>query len=405
MPESPLPETLLRPEIVEDPHPTLARLRVEAPIYRDDLIGAWLVTRHADVKALFADPRLSNDRRKSPRYEPPPRDSWAYTFDQTRLFSGTPAEHRAMRARISAGFTPRAVRRQAQQVRDVVEQFAAPLRGRTGTIDLLATFTNPIPNTVISRITGIPPYPGEEDRFRRLAQNVIRRFFPLADAENIAIGEAAIGELAEWVGKLADQRRAEPEEDLLSDLIAGHEGEDGMTDLQIVMLIVGLVAAGSETTTLGGTHVLRLLLEHPEQMARLRAQPQLAENAVRETLRFGFGSVAGMPRFALEDIELHGTTIREGDMVMLSSSAANRDESVFDDPQRFDIERDTRESLAFGNGPHYCLGANLALQEMTCMLDAALDFLPEDATLDATAIEWESIGLMRRPASLPVRFV
>ena len=140
-------------------------------------------------------------------------------------------------------------------------------------------------------------------------------------------------------------------------------------------------------------------------MARLFEEPARSVAAVREALRFGFGSAAGVsPRFALEDVELRGKKIRQGDMIMLSTSSANRDESVFDRPEDFDITRDTREMLAFGNGLHYCLGANRALQEMGCMLDSALDFLPEQARLVEDQVEWEQIGIMYRPVNLPVFF-
>ncbi len=169
------------------------------------------------------------------------------------------------------------------------------------------------------------------------------------------------------------------------------------------MLVAGLVAAGSETTTLGGSQVLRHLLTHPAEMEKLRADPGLVRNAVREALRFDFGSLAAVNmRFAKEDIALRGKTIREGDMVMLSPASANRDPAVFPDPDRFDIGRDTSEVVSFGHGPHYCLGANLAMQEMSCMLEAALEFLPANARLLEKESGWEQIGIMRRPLQLIV---
>jgi len=395
-------KTLLDPELIRDPHPTFAALRKDSPVVRDETIGTWLLTRHADVKAAMADPRLSRDRRLDPNHVPRAPGTWAGRHDEQNMWLAEPEHHRSWRKQLSAGFTPRAVRRMEAQVRDVVSQFATPLVGRRGVVDLVAEFTNPIPNTVISRITGIPPYPGEEERFRQLAQDVIRQFFPMADAENKRRGEAAMNELAEWIGKLADDRREEPREDLLSDLITGNLGADAMSNDQIIMQIVVLVAAGSETTTLGGTHAIRLLLQHPDQLALLRADPSRIPNAVREVLRFDFGGAGSMPVFATEDLEIAGTTIRKGDMVMSSVSSANRDDSVFDAPNRFDITRDTREILTFGSGPHYCLGANLAMQELNFMLEGALEFLPDDARLGEP--EWESIGLMRRPVDLPVDF-
>jgi cytochrome P450 len=396
--------TLLDPDVLRDPHPSLAELRKTSPVFWDPAIEAWIVTRHEDVKAVFADPRFSRDRRLTKFYTPPEPGTWAARHDEYNMYLASPEPHRRWRRQLSAGFTPRAVRRMEGQVRAVVSQFAEPLRGRRGTVDLVAEFTNPIPNTVISRITGIPPYPGDEDRFRRLAQDVIRQFFPMADAENKRRGEQAMNELAEWIGKLAGERRQEPRDDLLSDLIVGNQGEDAMSNSQIIMQVVVLIAAGSETTTLGGTHAIRLLLEHPDQLASLRADSSLVRNAVREVLRFDFGGSVSTPLVALEDLEVGDVTIRHGDMVMCSVSSANRDEAVFDDPDRFDITRDTRDILTFGSGPHYCLGANLAQQELDCMLQGALEFLPEGARLVAEELEWESIGLVRRPVNLPVDF-
>jgi len=395
--------SLLDPDFVADPFPRLAELREHDPVHWDEVLGTWFITRYEDVRRFFSDPHLSTDRRLARDYRPVPAEGWLAKFESSSIISADPEGHRRWRNRLSAGFTPRAVRRMDQQVRDIVEEFAAPIRGLSGCVDLLARFTDPIPNTVIGRITGIPPYPGDEERFRGLAQKMMQRYTFFADAEKIRIGNAAIEELAEWVVKLADQRRHVRGDDLLSDLIHGNPGENALTNAEIVVLVAGLVAAGSETTTLGGTQILRHLLNHPAEMSKLRADPSLLRNTVREGLRFDFGSLAAVNmRFAMEDVPLHGRTIRAGDMIMLSPASANRDPSVFPDPDRFDISRDTSEVVTFGHGPRYCLGANLAMQEMTCMLEAALEFLPESARLVESESDWEQIGIMRRPLRLVV---
>jgi cytochrome P450 len=405
-PASSLPiDTLIDPGFVADPFSRLAALREHDPVHWDDALGTWFVTRYEDVRRFFSDPRLSTDRRLARDHRPAPAEGWLAHFESSSIISADPEGHRRWRNRLSAGFTPRAVRRMDQQVRDIVEEFAAPIRGLSGPVDLVARFTDPIPNTVIGRITGIPPYPGDEERFRGLAQKMMQRYTFFADAEKIRVGNAAIEELAEWVLKLADQRRQVRGDDLLSDLIHGNTGENALGDTEIVVLVAGLVAAGSETTTLGGTQVLRHLLAHPAELAKLRADPSLARNAVREALRFDFGSLAAVNmRFAMEDIPLHGKTIRKHDMIMLSPASANRDPAVFPEPDRFDVTRDTSDVVSFGHGPRYCLGANLAMQEMTCMLEAALEFLPESADLVESAADWEQIGIMRRPLRLIVDF-
>jgi cytochrome P450 len=395
--------SLIDPDFVAHPFPRLAELREHDPVHWDDALGTWFITRYDDVRNFFSDPRFSTDRRLARDYQPPPREGWLAHFESSSIISADPEGHRRWRSRLSAGFTPRAVRRMDQQVRDIVEEFAAPIRRLSGRVDLVAAFTSPIPNTVIGRITGIPPYPGDEERFRGLAQEMMQRYTFFADGEKVRRGNAAIEELGEWVFKLAEQRREAPCDDLLSDLIQGNTGENELTNHEIVVLVAGLVAAGSETTTLGGSQVLRHLLTHPAEMKKLRDDPGLVRNAVRESLRFDFGSLAAVNmRFAKEDIALHGKTIREGDMVMLSPASANRDPAVFPDPDRFDISRDTSDVVSFGHGPHYCLGANLAMQEMSCMLEAALEFLPASARLVEEDSGWEQIGIMRRPLQLVV---
>lgn len=402
---NPSKSVLLDPAFVRDPYAKLARLREDDPVFWDPDLETWFITRYDHVKLLLSDERLTNDRRVAPNYESPPAGTWLAHFEQQSILNGSPTDHRRWRSRVSAGFTPRAVRRMEQQVREVVASFAAPLEGRKGIVDLLPAFTSPIPNTVIGRITGIPPFTGDEERFRTLAQDMMRRFIFFADEENVRRGEAAIDELAEWVLKLTEERRVTPQEDLLSDLIAGVPGEESMTSHEIVVLVAGLVSAGSETTTLGGSQLLCHLLNHPDQLAMIRADRSLVPNAVREALRYDFGSLAAVnTRFALEPIPLGNKTLQPGDSVMLSPASANRDPSIFPDPDRFDITRDTGDALSFGRGPHYCLGANLAMQEMGCMLDAALEFLPENARLVMNEEDWEQIGIMCRPRRLPVDF-
>ena len=191
----------------------------------------------------------------------------------------------------------------------------------------------------------------------------------------------------------------------MSDLLSGVPGEKPMTSHEIVVFVAGLVSAGSETTTLGANQLIRHLLTHPDQFEKVRADRSLVPNAVREAIRFDFGNIAAVnTRFPLEDFTLRGKTIRAFEPVMLSLASANRDPRVFDDPDRFDVTRDTGEALSFGRGPHFCLGAHLAMQEMGCMLEGALDFLPESARFAGTENDLEQVGIMQRPIRLPVDF-
>ncbi len=395
---------VLTEEFVQDPIPVIARLRAEDPVHFVPLGGFWMVTRYDDVRRLFTDPDVTNDRRVWEMYVPPEEGTFMRWVSDNGLFSLPPEEHARVRRLVTSTFTPRAIERQEDQVRDVVEQFAAPLRGRKGVVDLMSEFTDPIPNATISRITGIPAKGGEEVRFRQLAQATIRGFFSFNDEAAKKEGELAFMELAEWVRKLAEERRHSPQEDLITDLVRARDEGRAMSDDEIVSLVTGLIGAGSETTAIGGLVSILTLLDHPDVMARLRSERDAIPNAVNEILRFGFGGGGGLPRYAVRDFELRGKRIKKGQMLLLSFTGAHRDPSVFPDPDRFDIDRDNSALTIFGHGPHYCIGVHLARAEMRCMIDAALDFLPEKARWREELVEWTRLGFFRRPNNLPVDF-
>jgi cytochrome P450 len=396
------PSPFLDAKFMEDPYPALARLRAEDPVHWVPL-GFWLVLRHDDVKRLFNDPENATpDRRAWERFQPRPEGTFMRWVEDNGFFSMPPDEHTRLRKLFSAALTPRAVRRYEAQVRETVERFAAPLREARGVIDLMESFANPIPNAVISRITGIPPAGDDERRFRELAQSTIRGFFSFSDEESKRIGEAAFVEISDWVRELIKERRERLAEDMISDLIRAQDRGDRLSDDQIIMTITGLIGAGSETTAMGGMISAMTLLDHPEQMEKLRREPEWIPNAVSEILRFGFGGPGGLPRYAVHDFELRGKTIRKGQMMLLSFGGASRDPAVYEDPDVFDVTRDVKDLITFGNGPHFCLGANLARQEMGCMIEAMLDFLPPGSRWLKDQMELQQNGLFRRPVTLPI---
>jgi cytochrome P450 enzyme len=395
---------MLTEEFMVDPYPVIARLRRDDPVHFVPGLGFWFVTRYDDVRQLFTDPNVTNDPRAYERYVPPAPGTYMAKVADKGLFSLPPDEHARVRRLVSAAFTPRAIARMDQQVKDVVEQFAAPLRGRRGVVDLMSEYTDPIPNAVMSRVTGVPAKTGEEVRFRELAQATIRGFFAFSDPEAKKAGDAAFVELAEWVRKMADERRHSPKEDLITDLVRARDRGEAMSDDEIVNLIAGLIGAGSETTAIGGFVSILTMLEHPADAERLRRERTLIPSAVNEILRYAFGGQGGLPRYAVRDFELRGKQIKKGQMLMLSFSGAHRDPSVFPDPDRFDVERDNSELTIFGRGPHYCIGVHLARSEMAFMLEAALDFLPPAARHREDLVRWKQLGFFRRPENLPVDF-
>jgi cytochrome P450 len=387
----------------EDPYPLIHRLRAEDPVHWTPF-GFWFVTRHDDVKRLFNDPENAvGDRRRWQHHQPRPEGTFLRWAEDHSLFAVPPEQHARIRRLVSAAFTPRAVRRQEGQIRDVVQAAAAPLCNRAGeVIDLFNDFTNPIPNAVISRITGIAPAAGDEARFRALAQSVIAGFLPFTPPELVKKAEADFEELYHWVQQVAAERRRQPREDMISDLVQVMDADDRLDDREVITLVTGLVAAGSETTALGGLAMAVTLLQHSDVMERLRRDRSRIPSAVNEIIRIAFGGPAGLPRYAVRDFELRGKRIEKGQMLMLSFGGANRDPAVYDDPDVLDIDRPQRELVTFGNGPHYCLGANLARQELGCMVDAMLDILPPGAEIQQDAMQYQAYGMFKRPLNLPI---
>jgi cytochrome P450 len=391
-------------EVRKDPYALLHRLRTEDPVHYVADMDFWLVTRYEDVRELFVDPRVTGDRRVWDHYKLPPEGSLFRWIDERGTMAVTPKEHTRQRRLLNSGFTPRGVARMNEKIREVVDRFAKPLEGRTGVIDIMAEFTTPIPIAVVSNITGVAAPGDGEERFSRLGQETIRGFFGFVSDEVMQKAEVAYRELSTWVRDTVAARREKPEEDLITDLVQARDGDDFLTDDDIVALVSAILSAGSETTALGGTIAITTLLDHPESLERLRADRSLIPQAVNEILRFRFGGMAGTARYAREDFELHGKPIRKGQMVMLSIGGASHDPSVYPDPEVFDIDRDPKDLLTFGFGPHYCLGANLAREELARMIDAALDFLPPGAHLRHDLVETEPIGLFDRAMNCPVDF-
>lgn len=387
-----------------DPAPLVAGFREDSPVRWLPGFDAWIVTRHEDVRLLFSDPRVTADPRSYEKYAAPGSEGASRWVDEIP-FRSEPAEgYQSLGRRlVSAAFTPRAVRRMEERVGDVVEEFAAPLRGRSGVVDLIGDFTQPVASAVIGRILGVPPNGSDTERFVKLARKATRAINPFLSPEKREQTERASHEIGEYVLGLIPERRRSRQPDLISDLVEASGSDSPATDQQIAGVVAGIVSAGTGTAGVAGARALRTLFHHPDQLVLLREDRSLLPSAVEELLRYDSG-VFGMPRYVLDDFELRGSRLRKGQLVVLSLMGANRDPRVFSAPDRLDLRRDARDSLSFGQGPHYCIGANLARVELRKMLDAALDFLPSAAMLREDAIRWSTGGILSQLRSLPVDF-
>lgn len=387
-----------------DPVPIIAQLREDDPVCWLPGFDAWLVTRHEDVRLLFADPRLTSDPRAYESYTAPTvpgAERWLTEMP----FRSTPSNPQSLGRRlVMAALTPRACERAAARMREVVDQFAAPLRSRRDVVDLRGEFAAPVSTAVSERMLGVPPKGEDAMRFQKLARRVSRGIRPFLSDEQRRETESASVEFAEHVLRLVVERRQEPGDDMISDLVAASTSTMPASDEEIAHVMSALVSVATGTPGAACTRALWALLRHPSQLTLLRSERSLLENAVEELMRYD-SSLSLFARYALEDFELRGRTIKKGQLVALSLIGANHDPRVFpDNPDGLDVRRDTTEAVSFGYGVHYCPGANLGRVELRLMIDAALDFLPPDARLLEDQIRWSSRGLASQIKTLPVDF-
>jgi cytochrome P450 RapN len=376
--------------------PGYAILRERAPLVRVTMPyggEAWLVTRYDDVKTVLGDSRFSRSAtlgRDVPRLVP-------MIQQVTSILTMDPPEHTRHRRLVGNAFTPRRVR----ELRPRIEQFADGLLRdliRTGPpADLVTAFTRPLPVLVICEMLGVPF--AERELFY-LWSDAMRSTGPEADAKMQAAGRLPWDYLAERVAI----ERDDPSGSLLGVLVHARDAEDRLSEDELVSFGVTLLLAGHETTTDELGSFLYTLLTHPAETDRLRADPGLIEAAVEELLRYvPIGTLSGFTRIATEDVSLSGGVVRAGEAVIVQADSANHDETVFDDPDELHFDRVVNRHLAFGFGPHHCLGAQLARMQLRIALETLLCELP-GLTLARSAdqIEWKAGRSSLGPVALPV---
>ncbi|MFE7467326.1 cytochrome P450 [Streptomyces sp. NPDC057499] len=362
-------------------------LRVQMP-YGEP---AWLVTRYADARLVLGDQRFSRAAAAShdePRQSEGQRDGGILGMD--------PPDHTRLRSLVAKAFTVRQVEKLRPQVRELASDLLDAMEAAGAPADLVDLFALPLPVAVICRMLGVPT----EDRplFRKWSDDALS-----TSSLTAAEFEASREELRAYMSGLIEQHRRAPRDDLMTALIEARDGRDRLSELELVDLCVGILVAGHETTASQIPNFVLTLLDHPDQLARLRAEPSLVPNAVEELLRFvPLGSGAGQPRYATEDIEVGGTLVRAGSPVLVAVGAANRDALRFSAPGVLDIAREGNQHLGFGHGVHHCLGAPLARLELQEALSALVTRFP--GLRLAADVTWKSEMLVRGPRVMPVEW-
>ncbi len=347
-------------EIHEDPYPTYARLRDEAPVYRNDERDFWALSRHEDVMAAFRDTaRFSNSHGVSID----PAASGPHAHKTMSFLAMDPPEHGRMRGLVSRGFTPRRVMDMEDDIRALT---VGHLDGclQKGSFDFVADLAGKVPMDVISEMLGVPIE--DRERLRAASDLLVHREEGVTDVPRAGV-EAAF-ELAVYYAEMIADRRASPRDDLVSALCEVETDGDRLSDDEITAFLFLMVVAGNETTTKLLAHAWYWAWVNPDERAKPFADRSRIPDWAEETLRYDTSSQM-LARVTTTDVQLHGMTIPAGDRVLLLAGSANRDPRHFPDPDRYDLDRDTSGLASFGVGRHFCLGASLARLEARIVLE------------------------------------
>jgi cytochrome P450 len=392
--------TELGEDFVQQSHEVEALLRSQGPASLvSSLRGQpmWVVSRYAEARQLLLDPRLSKDSGKVERLIKQISSTTGVQGGRSaalaaHMLNTDPPDHTRLRKLINKAFTAHAVARLRSRIEEITAQLLDEL-AKDDEADLLAGFAGPLPITVICELLGVR----EEDRTE------------FSVWSGVLVSSAPAGEVQEasrlmqaYLGRLIAEKRGNPGEDMLSDLVHASDEGDSLSEAELVSMAFLLLVAGHETTVnLIGNGVLALLRE-PAQLAALREDPALLPGAVEEFLRFDGPLHFATQRVTTEPVEIGDVTIPAGQFVVISLLGANRDPERFPDPDRLDITRPAAGHVAFGHGIHHCVGAPLARLEAEIAIGALLARFPA-IRLSADTLRWRASSLMHGLETLPVR--
>jgi cytochrome P450 len=396
-------DDMLTPERVADPYPFFDDLRSFDPLHWSDRYRGWFVSRWDDVFTCLRDPRFSSDRVKAiydTKLTDEQRVERKPMFDilQYWMVFNDPPDHTRLRGLVNRAFTPKAVANLRPEIEEVVAAQVDEIR-ELESIDLIRDFAFPIPAVVIAKMMGVPA--SERDLFKTWSDAIMALVFGAAGVPGRREqAQASMMELADYLQDLVTYFRANPAENLIGDLIGAQEADDRLSDEEIVSTCTLVLFGGHETTTNLIGNGTRALLQHPDQFERLVANPDMLGSAIEELLRYDGPSKMEVRR-AVDDIEMHGKTIRAGDQVFFVQSAANRDPEQFSDPNRVDIVRNPNRHCGFGFGIHYCMGAPIARLEGSIAIEALIRSLPGLRIGDEPE-SWHPTLISRGMQSFPV---
>ena len=398
-------EALLTPEYLANPYAYYAALRDAEPVYWSARLNAWMLTRFADVHAALKDPRLISSRRVSSYADSLPsttREQMQPLFYQFDKWIGNmdAPDHTRLRRLVNVAFTGRMVEGLRGDIEELVAELLDAVQA-SGRMDFVADFAYPLPAIVIARMLGVPAE--RREQFMRWSDNLTAYSGTgRADPDIAQAASRSAAELTALFKELADVRRTAPQPDLLSRLVEAEEEGDRLTEQELLGMCGFLIVAGHETTMALLSNGMLALLRYPDQLQRLRDEPELIGSAVEEMLRFD-SPIQHQTRSTAVAVEIGGRRIEAGHRVMPFLGAANRDPEKFNEPDRFDISRDPNPHLAFGFGPHYCIGAPLARLEAEIAMAAILQRCTHLELVDDQP-PFRHHTSQRNPTRLPIVF-
>lgn len=396
------PFTFTDPAFRADPYPFYARMRREMPIFRmkNGRRGdGFYVTRYDDVMALMRDTgRFANDKRNAGHAVSRLESMLSMGIYQTVVMQDG-ADHRRLRNLVHKAFTPSRVASLEGRIQQITEGLLDAAEAQDAP-DLIETLALPLPLTVISEMMGVEPR--DQGSFHVWMKGMLE--LDSAGSLELLANAPNLFRLHRFLRRLIDERRHRKGDDLLSAMVAAEEEGDRLSFDELVAATFILLLAGHETTVnLIGNGMLALI-EHPHELERLRAEPALMDSAVEELLRFTNPVQINAPRYVLQDTELCGVPVPRGAAISPILGSANRDEAHFPDPDRLDIARQPNRHVAFGFGPHYCLGAALARLEAKAAFSAMLQrYRSIELAVPRSDLVWRRSLSVRGLTRLPLR--
>jgi cytochrome P450 len=384
------------PGFRSDPYPHYARLRENTPHFQSPL-GFWLLSRYEDCRLILGDDRFGYP--EGAQAEATNLLAAGYTSQRNFFFFMNPPNHTRMRSIVREGLSPRVVHNLRSYVQVVANRLLDEAL-ESSEFDLMSSFAHSQPFGVICELLGVP----DDDRSRVmvLAQDYLSGIGPAfsVSEDQHKARDAALIELNDYFGSLSTERRRKPADDLLTHLIDANDHDQMSVDELLGTCVLLFVAGHSTTTNLIGNGTVALL-RHPDQLARFRAEPDLEGSAIEELLRYDVPTHQSF-RIATEDVQLDEEhTIKEGEQVLAIRGSANRDPSIFTDPDRLDLGREDNRHLSFGVGRHICIGSALARMQGKVALRTLFDRAP-DLALASEDLEYHESLLVRGLKTLPV---